>query len=78
MDPCLYRAEAHYFLSDDSSGNICGTIPNCVFDESNLSIGECMADMKLIIELGFRVALRKNHLHIVIGRGQVRLKQYAI
>ena len=45
-----------------------------IFDKSNLSFGIRVANTKLIVELFFCAALRKDHLLIVVGRGKVRLE----
>lgn len=45
-----------------------------IFDKSNLSFGIRVVNTKLIVELFFCAALRKDHLLIVVGRGKVRLE----
>lgn len=54
------------------------TVFYCIFDKRNLSISKRTTNAQLVIELGFCILFGNDHLLIIISRGEVWAKQYAV
>lgn len=54
------------------------TVFYCIFDKRNLSISKRTTNAQLVIELGFCILFGNDHLLIIISRGEVWTKQYAV